>query len=77
MLGVAVLEDIVLYVVLAIAVGYAGGTAGSLFGLPAALGIEGGTGADMIYHVVGRSLSWLSVFSWPTFYRWWGASRGT
>ena len=33
-LGVAVLEDIVLYVVLAIAVGYAGGTAGNLFGLP-------------------------------------------
>ena len=43
-LGVAVLEDIVLYVVLAIAVGYAGGAAGSLFGLPAALGIKGGTG---------------------------------
>ena len=50
-LGVAVLEDIVLYVVLAIAVGYAGGTAGTLFGLPAALGIHGGTGADMVYHV--------------------------
>ena len=50
-LGVAVLEDIVLYVVLAIAVDYAGETAGSLFGLPAALGIDGGTSADMIYHV--------------------------
>ena len=51
-LGVAVLEDIVLYVVLAIAVGYAGGTAGTPFGLPAALGIRGGTGADMAYHVL-------------------------
>ena len=51
-LGVAVLEDIVLYIVLAIAVGYAGGTAGTPFGLPAALGIDGGTGADMAYHVL-------------------------
>ncbi len=51
-LGVAVLEDIVLYVVLAIAVGYAGGAAGTPFGLPAALGIRGGTGADMAYHVL-------------------------
>jgi Kef-type K+ transport system membrane component KefB len=51
-LGVAVLEDIVLYVVLAVAVGYAGGTAGTPFGLPAALGIRSGTGADMAYHVL-------------------------
>ena len=51
-LGVAVLEDIVLYVVLAVAVGIAGGKAGTIFGLPAALGIEGGTGADMAYHAV-------------------------
>ena len=54
-LGVAVLEDIVLYVVLAIAVGYAGGTAGSLFGLPEAFGIQGGTSADMIYHVLATA----------------------
>ena len=37
-LGVAVLEDIVLYVVLAIAVGYAGGTAGACSGCPRPLG---------------------------------------
>ena len=37
-----VLEDLVLYVVLAIAIGYAGAKAGALFGLPDALGIAGG-----------------------------------
>src|SRR4029077_9788147 len=69
-LGVAVLEDIVLYVVLAIAVGYAGGTAGSLFGLPEALGIEGGTSADMIYHVLGRAaFLGISLVAGPRVYR--------
>jgi Kef-type K+ transport system membrane component KefB len=70
-LGVAVLEDIVLYVVLAIAVGYAGGKAGSPFGLPAALGIEGGTGADMIYHVLA-TLGFMGVclIGGPPGYRW-------
>ena len=38
-LGVAVLEDLVLYVVLAVAIGYAGGVGSTLFGLPSALGI--------------------------------------
>ena len=76
-LGVAVLEDIVLYVVLAIAVGYAGGAAGSLFGLPAALGIEGGTGADMIYHVV-MTVAFLlvSLLAGPPIYRWLGERKG-
>src|SRR6185437_15791962 len=41
-LGVAVLEDLVLYVVLAVAIGYAGGVGSTLFGLPSALGITGG-----------------------------------
>ncbi len=72
-LGVAVLEDIVLYIVLAIAVGYAGGTAGSLFGLPAALGIEGGTGTDMAYHVLA-TVAFLAVglILGPRAYRWMG-----
>ena len=51
-LGVAVLEDLVLYVVLAIAIGYAGGAGGTLFGLPSALNIAGGSNADMVYHVL-------------------------
>jgi Kef-type K+ transport system membrane component KefB len=50
-LGVAVLEDLVLYVVLAIAIGYAGARGGALFGLPGALGMTAGTSADLVYHV--------------------------
>jgi Kef-type K+ transport system membrane component KefB len=72
-LGVAVLEDIVLYVVLAIAVGYAGGTAGTPFGLPAALGIRGGTGADMAYHVLATvAFLGISMLLGPRAYRWMG-----
>lgn len=72
-LGVAVLEDIVLYVVLAIAVGYAGGTAGTLFGLPAALGIHGGSGADMVYHVLATvAFLIVSLVLGPRAYRWMG-----
>jgi Kef-type K+ transport system membrane component KefB len=68
-----VLEDIVLYVVLAIAVGYVGGTAGTPFGLPAALGIRGGTGADMAYHVAA-TLAFLGIalLLGPRAYRWIG-----
>lgn len=57
-LGVAVVEDLILYVVLAIALGLAQGSAGSLFGLPAALGIRPGSPVDMAYHVVAT----LAVF---------------
>jgi Kef-type K+ transport system membrane component KefB len=51
-LGVAVAEDIVLYVILAVSLGLAQGGTGALFGLPALLGIGPGTAADMAYHVV-------------------------
>jgi len=50
-LGVAVAEDIVLYVILAVSLGLAQGGTGALFGLPALLGIGSGTPADMAYHV--------------------------
>ena len=75
-LGVAVLEDLVLYCVLAIAIGYAGGTGGALFGLPSALNIAGGSGADMIYHVLA-TLAFLAVFlvAGPPAYRWIGGLR--
>jgi Kef-type K+ transport system membrane component KefB len=75
-LGVAVLEDIVLYVVLAVAVGYAGGKGGSVFGLPAALGIEGGTGADMVYHAVATlGFMALCLLAGPPVYRWLGGLK--
>jgi Kef-type K+ transport system membrane component KefB len=51
-LGVAVAEDIVLYVILAVSLGLARTGTGGLFGVPSLLGIEPGTAADMAYHVV-------------------------
>jgi Kef-type K+ transport system membrane component KefB len=51
-LGVAVAEDIVLYVILAVSLGLAQGGPGALFGLPSLLGIGQGTAVDMAYHVV-------------------------
>ena len=75
-LGVAVLEDLVLYVVLAVAIGYAGARSGSLFGLPAALGIAGGGGADLVYHVLA-TLAFLTVWlgAGPRLYRGIGGLR--
>ncbi len=72
-LGVAVLEDLVLYVVLAIAIGYAGGTGSALFGLPSELGIRGGSNADLIYHVAA-TFAFLALFvmAGPPVYRWIG-----
>ncbi len=76
-LGVAVLEDLVLYVVLAVAIGYAGAHAGSLFGLPAALNIAGGSNADLVYHVLA-TLAFLgvSLVVGPGAYRWIGGLQG-
>jgi K+:H+ antiporter len=51
-LSVAVVEDVALYVVLAIALGIAAAGGSSSFGLPAALGLEPGTAMDIAYHVV-------------------------
>jgi Kef-type K+ transport system membrane component KefB len=59
-LGVAVAEDIVLYVILAVSLGLAQGGPGALFGLPSLLGIGPGSAADMAYHVVA-TLSVLGV----------------
>lgn len=75
-LGVAVLEDLVLYCVLAIAIGYAGGPGGALFGLPSAMNIQGGSNADMIYHVL-CTLAFLAVFlaAGPRAYRWIGGLK--
>jgi Kef-type K+ transport system membrane component KefB len=75
-LGVAVLEDLVLYVVLAIAIGYAGAQAGALFGLPDALGITGGSNADLSYHVVATvAFLAVSLLAGPAAYRWIGGLR--
>ena len=75
-LGVAVLEDLVLYVVLAVAIGYAGAQAGSLFGLPAELNIAGGSNADMVYHVLATvAFLAVSLMVGPAAYRWIGGLK--
>ena len=75
-LGVAVLEDLVLYVVLAIAIGYAGAQAGALFGLPDALGIAGGSNADLAYHILATvAFLTVSLLAGPAAYRWIGGLR--
>ncbi|HEX5197762.1 MAG TPA: cation:proton antiporter [Gaiellales bacterium] len=73
-LGVAVLEDLVLYVVLATAIGFAGTTSAALFGLPSALGITTGSQADLAYHVTA-TLAFLAAFlvAGPPAYRWIGS----
>jgi Kef-type K+ transport system membrane component KefB len=75
-LGVAVLEDLVLYVVLAIAIGYAGAQAGALFGLPDALGIAGGSNTDLAYHILATvAFLAVSLLAGPAAYRWIGGLR--
>jgi Kef-type K+ transport system membrane component KefB len=49
-LGVAVLEDLVVYVVLALALGMVSASAAATFGLPAVLGLEPGSGPEMTVH---------------------------
>jgi Kef-type K+ transport system membrane component KefB len=50
-LGVAVVEDVVLYVVLAVAISLATHTGGPAFGLPAFIHLTSGSTADIAYHV--------------------------
>jgi Kef-type K+ transport system membrane component KefB len=51
-LSVAVVEDIVLYVVLAVALGISAGSSSALYGLPGALGFHPGSAWDLVYHAV-------------------------
>lgn len=75
-LGVAVVEDVVLYVVLAVALGAVGTNQGALFGLPKALGIVPGGAADLAYHCVA-TLGFLALFTilGPPVYRRLAVSR--
>src|SRR5919205_3067884 len=53
-LGVAVVEDVVLYVVLAIALGLVAQAPGDTWGLPRMLGVEPGTAVSVAYHVAAE-----------------------
>jgi Kef-type K+ transport system membrane component KefB len=55
-LGVAVLEDLVVYVVLALALGMVSAPATATFGLPALLGLTPGTGPAMVVHTMATGL---------------------
>lgn len=62
-LAAAVLEDILLYVVLAIALGLAQTGQGEYFGLPALLQLDAGSGLSTAYHVVATVL-FFGLFLW-------------
>jgi Kef-type K+ transport system membrane component KefB len=51
-LGVAIIEDVLLYGVLAIALSLAGGPSTAVFGLPDLLNLTPGSNADIAYHTV-------------------------
>jgi Kef-type K+ transport system membrane component KefB len=59
-LGIAVLEDLVVYVVLALALGRVSAPGQEAFAVPARLGLDPGSGTEMAFHVVA-TLSFLVV----------------
>ncbi len=69
-LAVAVLEDVAIYVLLAIALGLVAGGSGEGVGLPALLGLEPGSAASIGFHVAA-TLAFLGVALWvgPPIYR--------
>jgi Kef-type K+ transport system membrane component KefB len=69
-LTVAVIEDVVLYVVLAVAIGLVTSDQGSAFGLAGALGLEPSSAANSAYHTaVTVAFLGLSLLCGPTLYR--------
>ena len=70
-LGVAVIEDVLVYIVLALALGMVSVTTGDEFGLPAVLGFESGGTASMAFHVVATfAFFLLMLVPAPRGFRW-------
>jgi Kef-type K+ transport system membrane component KefB len=69
-LAVAVIEDVIVYVILAIAIGLVAAPAGHAFGLPALLRLEPGAAASVAYHAA-VTLAFLALARGlgPAFYR--------
>jgi Kef-type K+ transport system membrane component KefB len=69
-LAVAVLEDVAIYVLLAIALGLVAGGSGEGLGLPAMLGLEPGSATSIGFHVVA-TIAFLGLALWigPPIYR--------
>jgi Kef-type K+ transport system membrane component KefB len=76
-LGVAVIEDVVVYVVLALAMGMVTSTGSEEFGVPVLLGLDGGSIQRMAFHALA-TLSFFAVmltigarsFRWSRRQRW-------
>ncbi len=70
-LSTAVAEDILLYVLLAIALSFVGHGEGSVFGVPGMLRIEGASYSGLAYYTsVPLIFLALSMFAGPVVYRW-------
>jgi Kef-type K+ transport system membrane component KefB len=70
-LGAAVVEDVVLYIALAIALGLAGSGGSTPFGIPGILGLSPASGANVIYHVVSEvAFIGLALAIGPRLFRW-------
>jgi Kef-type K+ transport system membrane component KefB len=70
-LAAAVIEDVVLYVMLAVALGIAQSSSGSLFGLPALLHLSPDSAANVAYHVVAEAgCLALALVGGPRLFRW-------
>jgi K+:H+ antiporter len=70
-LGVAVLEDLVVYVVLALALGLVSAPGAAAFGLSAELGLEPGSGPGMAVHTAATAVFLAAMaLSAPPVFRW-------
>jgi Kef-type K+ transport system membrane component KefB len=69
-LAVAVIEDVVIYVLLAIALGLVAGSSGDAVGIPAAIGLTPGSIGSIAFHVIA-TVAFLGVALWlgPPVYR--------
>src|SRR5262245_21524776 len=70
-LSAAVVEDILLYILLSIALAFVGQSDGSVFGVPGMLGLQGASYVGLAYYTsLPLIFLVLSVFIGPVVYRW-------
>ena len=69
-LAVAVIEDVVIYVLLAIALGLVAGSSGDAVGLPGVIGLDPGSTGSIAFHVIA-TVAFLGLALWlgPPVYR--------
>jgi K+:H+ antiporter len=75
-LGAAVIEDVVLYIALAVALGLAKAPESGAFGLPALLHVSAGSMGNIVYHVIAEiAFIGLALAAGPRLFRWIERSR--